>query len=302
MRFTALVVCALATACVRESSPVLASGEGVSITAAALRASINGESASDRSAYAAVERKQEALDKLIDFELLVAQARKEGLDRDPEILRATKTLMVQQLLRNRQAQNQGVRILSEEQLRAQFEAEKQRHLTPETIRLAHLFLKAPQAGDRAQRLGEARALREQAVAFPAGAAGNPLFAELARTRSDEGATAIAGGDLTHRTREQLELFYSKGAADRAFALTEEGQLSEVLESPHGLHLFRLLARTPSRMLSFEEFRASQSAPVSRAAREEEVRLYSKRLREQARVVVRSEELNKLDLLAAPNGP
>lgn len=298
----ALVACALAAACARESSPVLASGQGVSISAAELRASVNEESAADRAAYSAIEKKHRALEKLIDFEVLVAEARRQGLDRDPEILRATKDLMVQRLLRDRQDQNQGARILSEDERRARFEADKGSHAVPETVRLTHLFLKAPEPNDRAQRSAEAQALRSQALAFPMGEQGNSAFAELARIHSDEAATAVTGGDLTHRTHEQLEYFYSKAAADGAFALTEEGQLSQVLESPRGLHLFRLLARTASRIPTFEEYRASQSAPVSRADREEEVRLYTKSLRAKAGVVVHEEELKKFEPVGVPEAP
>jgi peptidyl-prolyl cis-trans isomerase C len=298
-----LVFCALAgLGCKGEPTAVLAAGEGVEITADQFRASLNDESAAARGAYADPGKKRERLEKLIDFEVLVAEARRQGLERDPKILKATRELMVQRLLESRQTQQAPGQLPDEAAMKAQYEAQKDRPALAETVRVRHLFLASPLGADRSSRRQEAEKLRAQAASMPAGEEGDRQFSQLARAQSDEKSTSVEGGDLTHRTRDELTAFYSREVADGAFGLANPGQTTGVLESDKGLHLFRLVERTAARAATYEEFRASQAGQISRATRDEELKAYTNGLRSKARVIVREKELEQLNPLATDHRP
>jgi peptidyl-prolyl cis-trans isomerase C len=278
----------LGAACAKDpgapkSSPVLASGEGIVVTEDELAARVREQPVPGD--FTSPEKRRALLDQLIEHKALVAEAKRQGLERDPEIARSYELMLVQRLLRDRQASQAAAPAKSEADLRARYEAEKGQRTQPEQVRVSHLFLKAPAPSDRDQRRAEASALRGQAAAFSADAAGDHAFAELARKSSDEAATAAVGGDLTFRSREWLETTYSKGVADAVFALSSAGELSPVVESARGLHLFRFAARAPAREPTFEEFRALVAVQVTREARDEELRAYGRTLREAAKVVV-----------------
>lgn len=293
------VCCALfGAACSRDTgpaanaSPVLASGAGIVVTEDEFLAKLREQPAPGD--FGTLEKKRALLDQLIEHKALVAEAKRLGLDRDPEIVQAHELMLVQRLLRDRQASQNAAPAPTDAELQARYEAEKSQSARPELVRVGHLFLKAQAPADRALRQGEARELRAQAAALPADMAADQAFAELARKRSDEAGTAAAGGDLTFRSHDWLEAMYSKEVADAAFALTSPGQVSEVVESSRGLHVLRFIARAPARVPSFEEFRASLSVQWTRESRDEELRAYGRKLRDGAKVVVREAELSKLD--------
>src|SRR5512138_3434976 len=77
---------------------MLAEGVDVRVTAAEFQARLAEQSPLIRQRYGTLERKREFLDQLIRFEVLVGEARRRGLDRDPEVLATLEKLMVQRLV------------------------------------------------------------------------------------------------------------------------------------------------------------------------------------------------------------
>src|SRR5437762_10322726 len=78
---------------------VLAQVDDVVITVADFQERINSQSPYVRARYTSIEHKKEFLDNLVKFELLAAEAQKKGLDRDPEVVRTMKQVMIQKLLK-----------------------------------------------------------------------------------------------------------------------------------------------------------------------------------------------------------
>jgi parvulin-like peptidyl-prolyl isomerase len=73
------------------------------------------------------------------------------------------------------------------------------------------------------------------------------FSQLARENTDDEGTRETGGELLWLTRGQTLPAFETAA----FAL-QAGELSEVVESPIGYHLIKLLERTEEREITFEE--------------------------------------------------
>lgn len=108
------------------------------------------------------------------------------------------------------------------------------------LRARHILLRIAPDATPAQRdsvMARARELRAQAVA-------GRDFAELAREYSEEPGAAERGGDLGLFTRGQMVAPFEEAA----FAL-EVGEISDVVETPFGLHVIKVEERI---MPSFDE--------------------------------------------------
>jgi len=119
--------------------------------------------------------------------------------------------------------------VSEDELRRLYDAE-----APEArVRASHILLTYPQQATQTQRDSVRAAiegLRERIVA-------GESFAAVARQHSQDPGSAERGGDLGDFGRGDMV----RPLEEAAFAL-EPGQLSDVVESPYGLHLIRVAGK------------------------------------------------------------
>ena len=88
-RIVVIGLCAAALACSQQkgkkSGPVVAKGNGISITADEFKARLDEQSPFIRARYTTLDRKKEFLDSLIRFEVLAREAEKQGLAKDPDV-------------------------------------------------------------------------------------------------------------------------------------------------------------------------------------------------------------------------
>ncbi len=111
------------------------------------------------------------------------------------------------------------------------------------VRARHILIGiSPDASDRekAKARGRADRLRRDAE-------GGADFAELARTHSEDPASAANGGDLGVVVRGQTVPDFEAAL----FAL-EPGDLSEVIETPFGMHVIQMVEREAERTATFVE--------------------------------------------------
>ncbi len=91
-----------------KEGPVLVKGAGLEVTAADLRDRLVLENESTRGALRDPARKREFLARVIDEELLLAEARTQKLDQSPEFKATIRTVLLQELRRARaRARNAG---------------------------------------------------------------------------------------------------------------------------------------------------------------------------------------------------
>jgi peptidyl-prolyl cis-trans isomerase SurA len=102
---------------------------------------------------------------------------------------------------------------------------------PEEVQLAHIFM-SPRVGD-AEKLGARELLARLRDSILAGAD----FGDMARRHSQDAGSAAQGGDLGLARRGQFVREFESAA----FAL-QEGQLSDIVETPFGLHIIQLQER------------------------------------------------------------
>src|SRR5438067_1904984 len=78
----------------------LAKIDDVVITVGDFQDRINKQSPYVRARYTSIERKKEFLDNLVRFEVLAKEAEKKGLNKDAEVVRTMKQVMIQKLLKD----------------------------------------------------------------------------------------------------------------------------------------------------------------------------------------------------------
>ena len=160
----------------------------------------------------------------------------------------------------------------DEELRALFDAEPERFVTPEKREISHILVSV--ASDAGPDVEE-RA-RERIVALKDRIDAGESFEDVARESSDDPGSASGGGMLGFIERGVMVPAFE----EPAFAL-EPGQLSEPVRSPFGWHLIKVMTVNESQAATLEEVRDQVLAQYR--LREAE-RIYAERVDTLANVV------------------
>lgn len=229
----------------------------------------------------------EALDSLIDFELLfqASQTRQIAIDEADVEAEVSRTLEKfgspkafaealksqgisetelrkdtrKSLAVNRMLEGDLFRDarISDEQVDQFYATNKEQFHHPPQTRASHILIRvASNAGKKEQTAAQAKAaqllqlLRDGAD-----------FAELARAHSQDPGTAAQGGDVG---------FFAAGEMDSAFekaaALLPKGQISSIIRSTYGLHIIGVTDRRPEGYDTLEEVRERIRAALLKTER------------------------------------
>jgi len=120
-----------------------------------------------------------------------------------------------------------------------------RFAVPEQIRARHILVKVPSDADETARAEARKKATDLLAKLHAGGD----FAALAKKHSDDPGSAALGGDLGTFSRGRMVPSFEAAA----FAL-EPGQLSDVVESPFGLHIIKVEEKRPAGVRPFDEVR------------------------------------------------
>jgi len=208
--------------------------------------------------------KREALDHLIDKELLWQEAQRQGFKVEEALvqreLTATRAAFSSPGAFERQMQVSGFDeksyveylrreliashmlntlvqplTVSVEEVRQGYAERRASFTRPEQINARHILLRVPAEADA----GEVEAIAERLAQMRRQLLAGADFAQLAREHSDD-PSAARGGDLGYFTRGQMVPSFETAA----FAL-QPGGLSEPVRSEFGWHLIKLEARQPA---------------------------------------------------------
>ena len=123
-----------------------------------------------------------------------------------------------------------------------YEKNPDRFQQPEAMRASHVLILLPQGADEAART----AARAKADMVLKKARGGADFAALARAHSDD-SSKQRGGDLGFFPKGQMVPAFDAAA----FAL-QPNQISDVVETPFGFHVIKVIERRPARTVPFAE--------------------------------------------------
>lgn len=196
--------------------------------------------------------------------------RQQGISRDRFTEMVKESLMVNKLVESLTAEVS----VSDEQIAAFYEENKDRFEKPEQVKARHILIKVEQGADeeaKAEARARAEAARERALA-------GEDFAELAKELS-EGPSAPRGGDLGFFDKSRMvEPF-----ANAAFAM-EPGDTSEVVETRFGYHVIRVEDRQPGSTPTLDEVSQRIRQGLMQQGRAAEVEELLVGLRDQAEIV------------------
>lgn len=166
----------------------------------------------------------------VDYTLLAVEAAEDTLLTDLDLSPLLRQQVEQEMiLELRDSVIQVDTALTEEELRARFV----REAPGAEIRARHILIAYPQEATQTQRdsaMDVAREVRQRAVE-------GEDFSALAQEYSDDPASAAQGGDLGFFGRGQMVPTFEQAA----FGL-DEGEMSEPVESPYGVHVIQLVER------------------------------------------------------------
>lgn len=144
--------------------------------------------------------------------------------------------------------------VDEAEIKAAYEAHKDRYQQPEERRASHILILAKSDAEKAKAKAKAEEVLQEVKRTPA------KFAELAKQYSEDPGSAKNGGDLGFFARGMMV----KAFADAAFS-QKEGEISNVVESEFGFHIIKLTAIRPAKVRALDEVRGEIVADLKRQA-------------------------------------
>ncbi|MGI9242531.1 MAG: peptidylprolyl isomerase, partial [Verrucomicrobiales bacterium] len=274
-----------------ESDPlVLAEINDEAITADDLQASLERQGRGTESLQAA----EAALSLLVERRAMSQRAIAAGLDRDPVVLEQIESILISRLNEAQLHPRIAAIEISSEEVQAYYDTHRDSELAqPAQRRLAMLWFntrgQAPLAARYRLRLEKARAeLVENSDAYPIQSG----FGPLAQKHSEHRASRFKGGDLGWlRPATQGGLLAEVERAGTA--LENPGDLSEIMESKHGIFVVRLVESRAASIKSLESV-AHQIRNKLRGQRQKEIeKQFRRETREGAEITIHHERLRKL---------
>ena len=185
---------ALATQSNDDLSATLAKVDGVTISVKQLQDSINRQSPYIRARYQSKEQKRVFLDNLIRFEVLAKEAERRGLDKDPEVVQTMKSAMITKLLKDELERGIKPEDVSEDDMKAHFDAHQEEFNKPEEVRVSAVIVKKKSQADEVAKMARADDGKS-----------NKAFRDLVQKFSTDEETKLRGGDLRYFARESTEV-------------------------------------------------------------------------------------------------
>ena len=173
------------------------------------------------------------------------------------------------LVLDRQAQLAKVKVTDDE-VRREYDGHRDQYERPEQRHVRHVLLKVPPGAAEP----DVRSVRDLAASVLARAQKGEDFAALARSLSQDTASAPQGGDLGWFGRGAMV----KPFDDAAFA-TPPGQFAPVVQTEYGFHVLQVLEARPAGTTSFDEVKDSIRRRLELQRAQEGAETEAKRIRD-----------------------
>jgi peptidyl-prolyl cis-trans isomerase C len=238
-----------------ELSTPLARVDEVTITVGELQEKLNRQSPYIRARYTSLEQKREFLDSLIRFEVLAKEAARRGFDKDPEVVRTMKQVMIQKLMKEEFETKMSPDSIPDAELKAYYDANLAEYVKPEEVRASAIIVKS-------------KAQAERVAAEAKGEAGktNKGFRDLVAKYTTDEDTKLRGGDLRYFAIDTPDL--PKPVAKAAFDLPATGDVSAAIDAGNGT--FWVLKQTGRRKAMTRSFDDAKQQIRNKLYREKRV--------------------------------
>ena len=226
------------------------------------------------------EGKKEMLDTMVVRELIMQQAKKDGIDKSDAVAAKLedlkKRVIVEAFLKKKVEESAQV---SDAELQDFYKKNQDKFKTGDQIRASHILMKTE---------AEAKEVEKQ---LKAGA----KFEELAKTHSIDGAAA-KGGDLGWFGRGSMLPDFEKVA----FGLNE-GQTSGIVKTKFGYHIIKLTGKRAAGVRSLDEVKEQIRAAIVPEKQQETFKKLKEELKKGATLTVKEDALKGLKGSAPEQG-
>lgn len=262
-----------------QASEVLAQVGDRTITVGEFADRLASQSPYLRARFESPERRKDFLDNLVRYELLVYEAKRRGYADKPEIVRARRSAMIEQLVKREVDEPLEGKEITDDEIQAVYEANPDDYSRPAQVRASHIFITE-----------RARARKVLSKAKKVDLAG---FRALARENSEDGDTKASGGDLKF-FRADEEGAPPKAIRDAAFTLDKVGALyPELVEEGGGHHIIMLTGKRAPLTRTFEQAKRAIRHKIIRQRKDEAIAELTKRLRQDIEVEIDYEALKEI---------
>ena len=219
-----------------------------------------------------VEGKKEMLDTMVIRELILQQARKDGVDKSPAVADKVedlkKRVVVEAFLKKKVEEQAGI---TDADLQKFYDQNKDKFKTGEQVKASHILVKSEQ---------EAQDIQAQ---LKKGA----NFEELAKKHSVDSAGA-KGGDLGWFGKGSMIPEFEKVA----FSL-KEGEVSGIVKTQFGYHIIKLTGKRPAGIRPFDEVKDQIKAALLPEKQQEVFKKLKEDLKKSAKLSIKEDALKGL---------
>jgi len=196
--------------------------------------------------------RRELVDGLVRFELLVQEAERAGLTKDPDAIHALEQIAVTKLVNRTLAEASSPDSITQTDVEREYAARQASEFTlPEAALVRHIRVSDAKLADQL-------ALRARTFA----ASDDQAFAALASSRSEDDATRATGGDLGFIDKNSR---LPKAIVEAVASLELPGDIAGPIPTDSGYEILRLVSR-----------RAAVVSPLSAVQSQIRQRLYQER--------------------------
>jgi peptidyl-prolyl cis-trans isomerase C len=264
-----------------ELETPLATIDDFTITLGEFQERLNRQSPYVRARYTSLEQKKEFLDNLIRFEILAKEALRRGYDKDPEVVRTMKQVMIQKLVAEQFDQTVTAAAITDQEMQAYYDAHIAEYVQPEEVRVSAIILKNKAQAERVATEAQSELGKT-----------NKGFRDLVTKYAQDEESKLRGGDLRYFARDNKELPALVVAA--GFALAQTGDVSDVIAAGEGR--FYVLKQTGRKNASTKSFDDAKAQIRNKLFRDKRVAVQDKflaDLRAKSKIVIDEAALAKV---------
>jgi len=257
------------------------------ITVSDFEERLNNQSPYVRARYATLDQKKEFLDNLVKFEVLAGEARRQGLDHDPEVVRTMKQVMIQKLLKQRFDKLRQEDVTDAE-VQQYFDSHQDEFNRPPEVRVSMILVADEAAAKKVLADPRSQGLE------------NLGFRQLVTQYSTDAETKERGGDLRFFDASNREL--PKELVEAAFKLVNVGDLSPPIKTQRGYAVLKLTGQRRALVRTMAEVAPQIRAKLFRERRQRLMDEYEASLRKQTRIDTHPERLAQVRVDLSQNSP
>lgn len=218
---------------------------------------------------------REAVKQLVEDEVLAMEARRLGLDQDPEVVETAQRLMVQKLLAREVDAAVDRTPPTEAELKAFHAKNASRYATPAMAR--------GQVATLLVRTNRAEVLRHAIDAVQS--AQTNRFEEVVKRYSDFAQERIGGGETGWLVEGQPSKKYPPELLRTLMTISQPGAVAEPLVTERAVYVVRLVEKRPGAVTPFEQVRPQVERDFLAARRQQAHDAFVARLRQGVEVRV-----------------